>query len=206
MIIAGDTNQFSKGSHYESNLRKHNALKMMGHEVIRLPLPVADYILVNSEVEEVIKNAESRNVAVKKMDLLGAYNVAVDTKKSLVEVAGNICNSTNHKRIKEDLLRAKKHGIMVYWLIENNEGVENLRDLFAKGKTPVCEHGWKNIKGEHKWVVTYTTKVPCITLAKSLYKMETEGKYPIKFIFCKPKDAATKIVEILTGEEHGTLI
>lgn len=199
MVIAGDTNQFAKGSHYESNLRKHNALKRMGHEIIKLPLPVADYILVNPEVEEVIKNAESRNVAVKKMDLLGTYNVAVDTKKSLVEVAGNICNSTNHKRIEEDLLRAKKHGIMVFWLIENNEGVESLRDLFAKGKTPVCEHVWKDVKGELKWTVKHRTKVPCITLAKSLNTMETEGKYPLKFLFCKPKDAASKIVEILTG-------
>lgn len=198
MVIAADSNQFAKGSHYESNLRKHNALKKMGHEVIKLPLPVADYVLVNPEIEEIIQRAKKRNTAVKKMDLLGTYSIAVDTKKSLVEVAGNIC-SKSHERTADDLLRAKKHGIQIFWLIENNEGVENLRDLFAKGKTPVCEHGWKNIKGEHKWVVTYTTKVPCITLAKSLYRMETEGKYPIKFIFCKPKDAASKIVEILTG-------
>ena len=34
-------------------------------------------------------------------------------------------------------------------------------------------------------------------LAKALRTMET--KYGVKFLFCKPKDAAARIVEILKG-------
>lgn len=198
MIIAGDKNQFAQGSHYQSNLRKHNQLKKMGVEIISLPLPVGDYILVDKNVEEVIKRAEKRNMDVKKMDLLGTYNLVVDTKKSLVEVAGNLCNSKNHERVKDDLLRAKRSGIKVIWLIENTENVKSIDDLFAKGKYLVQEHGWKNVRGVDRWMPIHQTKVACSTLAKTLYTMsKKKDEYDIEFEFCRPDETGQRIVDNL---------
>ena len=198
MIIGADTNQFAKGSHFNSNFKKHKKIEALGHKILQLPLPVADYVLVNDEIQEVVDRATKRGISVKKMDLLGTYNIAVDTKKSLVEVAGNLC-SKNHDRITDDLRRAKKHNINVFWLIENTEGITCIEDLFKRGKTPVTEHGWKQTKNGLKWVVRHKTQVKCISLAKTLYTMEHREEYNIKFLFCKPEEAGQMIVELLTG-------
>lgn len=197
MIIAGDKNQFSKGTHYQSNLRKHNQIRRLGVELIELPLPVADYILVDDKVKEVIHRSETRQIALKKLDLLGTYKLAIDTKKSLVEVCGNLCNHKNHERVKDDLLRAKRNGIKIIWLIENTEGIKSIDDLFAKGKYLVQEHDWRSVKGVDRWVTTHKTKVTCSTLAKTLYTMSLRDEYDIEFQFCRPDEAGKRIVDIL---------
>lgn len=107
ITIAGDKNQFAEGSHKASNERKHRYIREHA-ELIQIPLPVADYILVDDKVQEVIDRKNDRGIPIRKMDLLGSYHLAVDTKKSLVEVAGCLCNSKNHARIKDDLILAKR--------------------------------------------------------------------------------------------------
>jgi len=201
ITIAGDKNQFAKGSHKESNERKHQYIRQHA-KLIELPLPVADYILVDEKVQDVIERKEARKIAIKKMDLLGSYHFAIDTKKSLVEVAGCLCNSKNHARIKDDLILAKKNGIHIVWLIENTENVKTLNDLFKKGKTPVSEYGWKYTNSRYgpKWLPIHRTKVPCLTLAKTLYTMEhNRDDYDIEFMFCKPQEAGQKIIELLSS-------
>lgn len=200
MKIAGDMNQFAKGSHYNSNLRKHNQIRALGVELIQLPLPVADYILVDDNVQKVIDRSVERQIALKKMDLLGTYKLAIDTKKSLTEACGNLCNHKNHERVKDDLLRAKRSGIKIIWLIENTEGITCIDDLFRKGKYLVQEHGWKNVNGIDKWVTIHKTKVECQTLAKTLYTMSHREEYDIEFMFCNPNESGKIIVEILKGK------
>lgn len=198
--IAGDKNQFAEGTHKASNERKHRYIREHA-ELIQLPLPVADYILVDDKVREVIKRKSDRGIPVRKMDLLGSYHFAVDTKKSLVEVAGCLCNAKNHARIKDDLILAKKNGIHIVWLIENTENVFCLDDLFKKGQALVSEYGWKKTKYGEKWLPIHKSRVKCCVLAKTLYTMEhNKEDYDIEFMFCKPQDAGKRIIELLTNE------
>lgn len=198
MVIAVDTNQFNTGSHYESNLRKHRALQNAGCNLVTVPLPVGDYTELTDKMMDVIKRKEVRGTKPKKMDFLGSYDIVIDTKKSLVEVAGNICNKKGHERFVDELILAQNNGIEFWLVIENSERVYELKDLFAKGKQFVQESGWKQTKYGEKWLPIHRTKVPCLTLAKALYTMEQ--KYGIHIVFCKPKDAAETIVKIL--EQH----
>lgn len=188
MIIAGDKNQFA-GSHGKSNTRKHSIMRESGVKLTELPLPVGDYILVDDKVQEVLNRKAKRNIPVKKMDLLGTYKLAVDSKASIQELAGNICGK-DHDRIRDEMLLAANNSIKLVYLIEDDliDSLENL-------------HRWANprlfLKKRGKQM--FPNAVRGVTLMKAC--MTCRAKYGCEFIFCKPKDAATKIVEILTGGE-----
>ena len=195
MRIAVDKNQ-TIGSHGKSNARKHNALRKMGVTLEVLPVPVGDYVLIDDGVQAVLDRKKARGIPVKKMDLLAPIKRTVDTKKSLVEIAGNVCNAKGHARFRDELLLAQENGIEFYLLIENTEGVRTLNDLFAKGKIPVRECAWKMDKhGQERWLPIHTTKVACMTLAKALYTISK--KYDVHIVFCKPSEAADYIKLIL---------
>ena len=49
-------------------------------------MPVGDYIIATDKVADVIHRKAKRNMEVKKMDFLGTYAVAVDTKKDMQEI------------------------------------------------------------------------------------------------------------------------
>lgn len=188
MVIAGDKNQFA-GTHGKSNAKKHTALRNLGVELIELPLPVGDYVLVDDKVQEVLDRKAKRGIAVKKMDLIGAYKTAVDSKASIQELAGNICGK-DHERIRDEMQLAKNNGIKLIYLIEDDQ-IDSLENL----------HKWANprlfIKKRGKQM--FPNAVRGVTLMKAC--MTCRAKYGCEFVFCKPKDAATKIVEILTGGE-----
>lgn len=189
MVIAGDKNQFA-GSHGKSNARKHAMIRASGTELIECPLPVGDYIFVDDKVREVLDRKAKRGIPVKKMDLLGAYKVAVDSKASIQELCGNICGK-DHDRIRDEMLLAANNSIRLVYLIED-EQIDSLENL----------HKWANprlfLKKRGKQM--FPNAVRGVTLMKAC--MTCRAKYGCEFIFCKPNMAAQKIVEILTGENH----
>ena len=200
MKIGVDKNQLQKGSHAQSNAYNHRMMERAGHELVPIPCPFGDYAEVTAEMQETI---DRRGGKLKKADLVGDIKIAVDRKNSIDEICGNVCSTTKaHERFRDEVILAQKCGCKFYVLIED-EKVTSLDDL---------EH-WENPREKKYFIMKarkdkgYKLKYPIAkqppasgkTLAKALRTMET--KYGVKFLFCKPKDAAERIVELLTKEE-----
>lgn len=200
MKIAVDKNQVQKGSHAQSNAYNHRMMERAGHELIALPLQFGDYCEVTNEMQETI---DRRGDKLKKADLVGDIKIAVDRKNSIDEICGNVCSTTKaHERFRDEVILAQKCGCKFYVLIEDDK-VTSLDDL---------EH-WINPREKKYFIMKarkdkgYKLKYPIAkqppasgkTLAKALRTMET--KYGVKFVFAKPKDAAARIVELLTKGE-----
>ena len=146
MIIIEDTrNQI--GKHEELNRQ----LQAMGHTVIRSKLLVGDYSTTKNQ------------------------SICIDTKKDILEVAGNICGK-QHIRFREECERAKLSQIRLIVLIEE--------------QTPIKEWNMqtKGAKSSH-------TQVKGETLYKAMATMHQ--KYAVDFIQCDKKDTAKIIVKIL---------
>lgn len=198
MKIAVDKNQLQKGSHAQSNAYNHRMMERAGHELIALPLQFGDYCEVTDEMQETI---DRRGGKLKKADFAADIKIAVDRKNSIDEICGNVCSTTKaHERFRDEVILAQKNGCKFYVLIED-ESVTSLDDL----------ENWENPREKKYFIMKarkdkgYKLKYPLPkqppasgkTLAKALRTMET--KYGVKFLFCKPKDAAARIVEILKG-------
>ena len=189
MKIAVDKNQLQKGSHAQSNAYNHRMMERAGHELIATPLPFGDYAELTEEMQ---RGIERRGDRLKKIDLVGDIKIAVDRKNSIDEICGNVCSTAKaHERFRDEVILAQKCGCKFYVLIED-EKVTSLDDL---------EH-WQNPREKkyfyYKALMAQGKKLRMIlpkqppasgkTLAKALRTMET--KYGVKFLFCKPKDAA----------------
>ena len=175
---------------------KHQWFSVNNVNLLNMPLPVGDYILLTERVEDVLKRKEKRGIPVKKMDFLGSYKICVDTKRDIQEIIGNICGK-EHERFRDEVLLAKNNGIYLYVLIENEDGIDCIDDLLL----------WENPRAKiQKWVTTPSghrrkvLKYPKATsgsiLAKAMKTMSE--KYGVKFLFCKPEEAGEKILKILT--------
>ena len=200
MKIAVDKNQLQKGSHAQSNAYNHRMMERAGHTLVATPLPFGDYAELTEEMQETI---DRRGDKLKKADLVGDIKIAVDRKNSIDEICGNVCSTTSaHERFRDEVILAQKCGCKFYVLIED-ENVTSLDDL---------EH-WENPREKKYFIMKarmnkgYKLKYPIAkqppasgkTLAKALRTMEE--KYGVTFLFCKPKDAAARIVEILSNDK-----
>ena len=170
---------------------KHNMLKEMGHELIRLPIPVGDYIEITPEIEEVIKRRGSK---LKKMDLIGLMNVSVDVKASNEELYMDLVS--DHSRFSDSQFLAHNNGIKLYILVENNDGISDVKH-FENWKN---EKRWQFFFKRRKYAVAHNLPIPrqpvsSLTLKKMMSTEHT--KYGTEFLFCKPEETAQKIVEIL---------
>ena len=187
MTILEDSNNKS-GKHKIKN----NLWSTIGIEVIRQRLPVGDYVLMNNKIQDVFARKEKRGIPVKMMDLLGTYDVAIDSKNSIQELVGDICGKA-HDRFRDECILAQNNGIKLIILVENEDGITGLRDL----------HEWVNprlfIRKYGRQV--YPTATRGITLMKACMTMEK--KYGVEFRFCHPFEAGQKIVELLGGGEDG---
>ena len=200
MKIGVDKNQLQKGSHAQSNAYNHRMMERAGHMLIPIPCPFGDYCEVTEEMQETICR---RGDKLKKADLVGDIKIAVDRKNSIDEICGNVCSTTSaHERFRDEVILAQKCGCKFYVLIEDDK-VTSLDDL---------EH-WQNPREKkyfyYKALMAQGKKLRMILpkqppasgkkLAKALRTMEE--KYGVKFLFCKPKDAAARIVEILSNDK-----
>lgn len=106
---------------------KNEYWKSQNISVKRYPLPVGDYVEMNEKIEDVIDRKRKRGIDLKKMDLLGTFDISVDTKESLSELYQNLVQS--HDRFRDELKLAQNNGIQLYILVENKEGIDEIEKL-----------------------------------------------------------------------------
>ena len=187
-----------KAQKIDQHEMKNRWWKSQGIEVMRYPLPVGDYILVDDKVRELISRKQKRNVEIKKMDFVGTYKVCVDTKKDIQELIGDICGK-QHERFRDECMFAQNNGIKLYILVENSPIVINER----KG---IYSPFINSIDNLHRFVnprlfiwrngkQLYPTATKGITLKKACITMT--HKYGVEFMFCRPNEAAEKVIELL---------
>lgn len=169
MIILEDTRQQDS-----KHSKKHKWFEENGIEVRRTKLYVGDYTLPTNQ------------------------SVCVDTKKDIQELISDICGK-QHNRFREELIRAKEAGIKLYILVENtsitiNERkgiyspfIDSLDNLhrFVNPRLFIWRGGKQLYPGATKGI---TLKKACITM---------QHKYGVEFVFCKPNQAAEKVIELL---------
>lgn len=103
------------------------------------------------------------------------YSTIIDKKDGLLELAGNLC-SKDHRRINEEIKRAKELGCKNFiFLIQDNK-IKTSEDI-------------KNWSSPH-------TKVVGSTLLKIMQTMKQ--KYGVRFIIVSRKDMPKKIIDLLT--------
>ena len=105
-------------------------------------------------------------------------NVVIDRKDSLLEIAGNLCHTTEHERIKKEILRAKEDGCKQFIFLIAENKIRTVDDI-------------KNWTSPH-------TKVRGSTLLKVMVTMSK--RYGVKFIICPRVKMGEKIIEILNNK------
>lgn len=172
-----------------------------GIEVIRMPLPVGDYILGNEKVMDVIARKKMRGIAPKKMDFLGTYDVCVDSKFDIQELISDICGK-QHDRFRDECILAQNNGIKLYILVENKGGQ-------IKG-SKIVNPTIRRLEDLHKWVnprlcifksgkQAYPSATKGVTLMKAC--MTLKSRYGCEFVFCTPEESGAEIVRLLTNDK-----
>lgn len=111
-----------------------------------------------------------------------------------------------HGFFHRGLIRAKNYGVKLYILVDNLDGITDIDSLFQwvnPRRKIMMNSGeqigyWKNGKPKYRKVQKFPNCMMGDQLAKSCITMEK--KYGCKFLFCRPEDAAEKIIKILTRE------
>jgi len=103
-------------------------------------------------------------------------SVVIDRKDSLLELAGNLCHTNEHERIKREIARAKEDGCKDFIFLIAESKIKSVEDI-------------KNWSSPH-------TKVVGSTLLKIMQTMKQ--KYGVRFIIVSRKDMPKKIIDLLT--------
>ena len=195
MLIVED-----KGQQVGKHEMKHRWFDCHEVEILQAPLPVGDYVLANDKVLDVIQRKTRRNLELKKMDFLGSYKIAVDTKRDMQEIAGNICGR-QHARFRDECILALNNGIRLYILVENEDEIRSLADV-SDWQNPRLKR-YEDVRHMHsigRWQSIALPKAKPTsgeTLMKAMQTMRE--KYGVEFLFCRPEEAGKKIVELLGG-------
>lgn len=104
--------------------------------------------------------------------IANAGSIAVDSKKSVLEIAGNVFQE--HRRFRDECLRAQEAGIRLIILIE---------EALPEGRLD-------------RWVPPMAVRFDPGTLRKAMYTMQ--DKYGVAFRFCAPEDTGRVLIEYLT--------
>lgn len=152
ILILADTRQ-QRDSYIINYFNKNNI------QWIRTGLPSADYMAVRYD-NGFIKD----------------YSILIDTKKDVEEIAGNLCNTTQHERIKREISKAKELGCLEFVFLICDNKIHTIDDL----------RNWKSNR----------TKVSGATLLKIMKTMSE--RYKVKFIFTTKQNAGLYIVKLLT--------
>ena len=136
---------------------KHRYFQAAAIDVVRCKVPWGDYAL--------------------------APAVAIDTKASLDEIAGNI-GGKEHRRFVDECKAAKAAGCKLVILVENDIGITDISQV-------------------HTWVNPRAIDSPgCIQGPRLQKAMETiSERYGVTFLFCAPEDAGRIITGVL--EKYG---
>lgn len=134
---------------------KHRSFSERGVEVVRCMLPFGDYAATPT--------------------------VAVDTKNSMDEIAGNIGGgSAEHQRFKRECIRARDAGCHLIFLVENDCGIQSIDEV----------HTWNNPRS------VYSPKAITGQRLEKAMKTMSE-RYGCEFRFCNPEEAGEMILELL---------
>lgn len=107
------------------------------------------------------------------------YTTIIDKKDTLLELAGNLCNTLEHKRINREIDKAKELGCKNFiFLIQDNK-IKSVEDI-------------KNWTSPH-------TKVKGETLLKIMNTMKT--RYNVRFIIVPKKNMGEMIMKLLGVEK-----
>lgn len=108
------------------------------------------------------------------------YTTIIDKKDGLLELAGNLCHTAEHERIKREIAKARKLGCVNFIFLIQDSKIKTIEDI-------------KNWSSPH-------TKVKGSTLLKIMATMSK--KYDIKFIIVSKKEMGAKIIELLGGDTN----
>lgn len=131
-----------------------------GVRVIRTKLWVADYQLFDNP------------------------HLVVDRKQNLSELCNNVVQ--DHKRFRDELVRAQEVGISVVILVEHGGGIKSLDDV-------------------PNWVNPRLKVSPLAVSGERLYKIlkAMEYTYKVRFEFCTKAQTGKRILQILTEGKDG---
>lgn len=146
MVLYEDTRQ-QAGKH--KNI--HAYCEQVGIKIIRQALNVGDY------------------------QIAGKGNISVDTKQSVLELAGNVFQE--HRRFRDECVRAQECDIQLIVLIE---------EQLPGGRLV----NWRPPVG--------SVRFDPATLRKAMITMQQE--YGVKFRFCDGRSTGKQLIEYLTGE------
>ena len=126
-----------------------------GVQVIRSKLWVADYRLLDNPC------------------------LVIDRKQNLNELCNNVVQ--DHKRFRDELIRAQDVGIRVVVLVEHGWGIKSIEDV-------------------PNWVNPRLKVSPLAVSGERLYKIlkAMEYTYKVRFEFCNKANTGRRILEILT--------
>lgn len=107
-------------------------------------------------------------------------SICVDTKANMGEIESNLIQ--DHKRFREECVRAKEAGIQLVILIQDQK-IKSVTDVF----------GWYNPRKRFS---------PKAVSGRQLGKMmvSMEQKYGVKFEFCTKNEVGQRIVKLLGGD------
>ena len=137
-------------------------------------------------IQTILKQFEAAGVKVVRTKLYVAdYRLldnpyfAVDRKQSLSELCNNVVQ--DHKRFRDELIRAQDVGIRVVVLVEHGGGIKSIEDV-------------------PNWVNPRLKVSPLAVSGERLYKIlkAMEYTYKVRFEFCNKANTGRRILEILT--------
>lgn len=150
MTVIIEDSRQKRGKHDEKRMYFEN----QGIIVKRAQLPFGDYIIMPS--------------------------IVVDTKRSIIEIAQNLCGSVAERnRFAEEMKNAKLAGVKLVFLIEDSR-FSRQNDLYD---VKIKLHSGKVIRGEQ------------LATAMSI----CEIRYGCEFQFCSPEEAGHRIIKVLEG-------
>ena len=201
MIILEDM-----GQKEEKHTAKNQWFYENGIDVMRVPLPVGDYIIANDKVIDVLERKKARGNKPRKIDFSGAYAKAVDTKENMGEIVSNLCSSESHDRFRDECVLARNMGVQLYVLVENKDGITCLEDVkeWHNPRLDIYVRDTDNLIGYYRNGMPKfgrKRKYPTATKGTSLFKtMHTmQEKYGVRFMFCHPDEAGATVVGLLEG-------
>lgn len=106
------------------------------------------------------------------------YRVLIDTKKDIEEIAGNLCNTSSHERIKREISKGRELGAKQFIFLINGGKVKTIQDL----------QNWTSKR----------TKVKGSTLLKIMCTMRE--RYGVRFVICPKSKMGEYIIKLLKKE------
>ena len=118
---------------------------------------------------------------------VNSVKVLIDKKDSLVELAGNLCRTTEHLRVKREIAKACDIGCERFIFLIADKSITSV-DEVHEWKVPTKKDGSVYIKVRPE------------VLEKIMKTMMY--KYGVEFMFCKKSEMGKEIVRLLEDDEN----